>query len=111
MSLELIQEAAVKAGAPRKSVLAAIGAATSQGISLTTLLSLVLQFIQFGPQVWQIIADVIGAMKGPGGFNWAAFQELIVKDGPAAIALIQQIAALLHVTIPAPPTLPGSSAN
>lgn len=59
--------------------------------------------LQFGAQAVPIIGDVVDAFAG--GFDWSKLTAVLTQDGPLVVALAQQIAAALGVTLPEMPAV------
>lgn len=63
---------------------------------------------QYGPKVIPILMDVMKAFQG--GFDWSKVTGLLASDGPLAIALIEQIAEALGITLPTMPPMESKTA-
>lgn len=86
-------------------------AASRVGLTFFQLLQVIIQFGQSKELTGKfipVLMDVLAAFQG--GFTWAKVMQLIQKDGPVIIQLVETIAKLLGVSLPPIPPLTGGAA-
>lgn len=111
MSVEKLKEVSEKAGAEAPTVNHLVGAfADAPQFTLLTVFLQLLPILENSiPQVYQVVSDIITAIKAP-NFQWSSLASLgslgtvVQKDWALLVGVVKTIASALGVTLPAAPT-------